>query len=64
MASDASAEMLDLARYNLEVAQCMHRVQLHCGDAKKMVFQSNYFDTVLSNSLVHHLLLMVSFFGR
>lgn len=62
MASDASAEMLDLARYNLEVAQCMHRVQLHYGDAKKMVFQSNYFDTVFSNSLVHHLPVHEEFF--
>jgi ubiquinone/menaquinone biosynthesis C-methylase UbiE len=55
MALDASHEMLDLARYRLEVAGMMHRVQLQFGDAKKLIFQSNYFDSVVSNSLVHHL---------
>ena len=55
MASDASTMMLDLARYNLEVQGLMHRVQLQFVDAKKLIFQGSYFDTVMSNSLVHHL---------
>lgn len=55
MASDASYWMLEIARYNIEIHQCISRVQLHQGDAKKMVFEKNYFDTVFSNSLVHHL---------
>jgi ubiquinone/menaquinone biosynthesis C-methylase UbiE len=55
MAMDASVAMLDLARYQLEINNLMHRVQLHKGDAKKQVFQNEYFDTVMSNSLVHHL---------
>lgn len=55
MACDASYWMLELARYNIEVEQCSQRVQLHLADAKKLVFQKDYFDTVFSNSLVHHL---------
>lgn len=55
MAMDASREMLELARYRLEVNGLMQRVQLQQGDAKKMIFQKDYFDTVFSNSLVHHL---------
>lgn len=55
MASDASYWMLEIARYNIEIHQCISRIQLHQGDAKKMVFEKNYFDTVFSNSLVHHL---------
>ncbi|MCU0711467.1 MAG: class I SAM-dependent methyltransferase [Pirellula sp.] len=55
MASDASYWMLEIARYNIEIHQCIARVQLHQGDAKKMVFEKNFFDTVFSNSLVHHL---------
>jgi ubiquinone/menaquinone biosynthesis C-methylase UbiE len=55
MAADASPVMLDLARYQLEVNNFISRIQLHCGDAKKLVFESNFFDTVMSNSLVHHL---------
>ncbi len=55
MASDASTAMLELARYQLEVNNLTHRVQLHFGDAKKLIFESSFFDTVISNSLVHHL---------
>ncbi len=55
MATDASHWMLDIARYNLEVHQCTSQVQLHMADAKKLVFEKNYFDVVISNTLVHHL---------
>jgi ubiquinone/menaquinone biosynthesis C-methylase UbiE len=62
MAMDASREMLELARYRLEVGGLMHRVQLAQGDAKKLIFQKDYFDTVFSNSLVHHLPTLETFF--
>ena len=55
MAADASTIMLDLARYQLEVNNLTSRIQLHFGDVKKLVFESSFFDTVMSNSLVHHL---------
>lgn len=55
MAADASAMMLDLARYQLEVNSLTQRIQLHLGDAKKLVFEDSFFDTIMSNSLVHHL---------
>lgn len=55
MASDASVEMLELARYNIELNHLLERIQVHRADAKKLVFQDAYFDTVMSNSLVHHL---------
>ncbi len=61
MASDASTAMLELARYQLEVNNLTHRVQLHFGDAKKLIFESSFFDTVISNSLVHHLPTHASF---
>lgn len=55
MASDASTVMLELARYQLEINNLTNRIQLHLGDAKKLIFESSFFDTVMSNSLVHHL---------
>lgn len=64
MASDASVEMLELARYNIELAHLLDRVQLHHGDAKKLVFHKEYFDAVLSNSLVHHLPDCKNFFSE
>ena len=55
MASDASVEMLELARYNIEMNHLLDRIQLHRGDAKQLVFPEAYFDAVMSNSLLHHL---------
>jgi ubiquinone/menaquinone biosynthesis C-methylase UbiE len=55
MASDAAVSMLDLARYNIEVESLIGRIHLHHGDSKKLVFEDEYFDTVMSNSLVHHI---------
>ncbi len=55
MATDASSVMLDLARYRLEINSLTQRIQLHLGDAKKLIFEDHFFDTVMSNSLVHHL---------
>jgi ubiquinone/menaquinone biosynthesis C-methylase UbiE len=55
MASDAAVSMLDLARYNIEVESLIGRIFLHNGDSKHLVFEEEYFDTVISNSLVHHI---------
>ena len=62
MATDASTMMLDLATYKLEINNLISRIQLHFGDAKKLVFEDCFFDTVMSNSLVHHLPEHDSFF--
>jgi len=64
MASDASTEMLELARYNIEIHHMLDRIQLHRGDAKKLVFGREFFDAVISNSLVHHLPECESFFAE
>ncbi len=55
MASDAAACMLDVARYNVAVSGLEHRIQLHHGDSKRLGFESDMFDAVISNSLIHHL---------
>jgi ubiquinone/menaquinone biosynthesis C-methylase UbiE len=55
MASDAAVSMLDLARYNVAVASCDDRIQLHHGDCKCLGFEDAMFDAVISNSLIHHL---------
>ncbi len=64
MASDASTQMLELARYNVEIHHMLDRIQLHRGDAKKLVFGREFFDAVISNSLVHHLPECESFFAE
>ena len=55
MAMDASKPMLELARYRLELANLTHRIVLHYGDVNELCFDANYFDAVVSNSLLHHL---------
>lgn len=55
MAVDAAVSMLDLARYNVEVAGLMSRIELAHMDAKALAFQSPMFDVVMSNSIVHHI---------
>ncbi len=64
MAADASTEMLELARYNIEMNNLLDRIQLHRTDAKKLVFQKDYFDCVMSNSIVHHLPSSESYFSE
>lgn len=54
MASDAASSMLDIARMNLSEEGVEHRVQLHHGDAKSLGFDDDYFGSVISNSLIHH----------
>lgn len=55
MAVDLSMEMLDLARYRLEIAGMTHRIQLEHADSKAMPFPSEMFELVISNSIVHHI---------
>jgi len=55
MAADASVNMLDLARYNIEIAGLIERIQLDHSDAKEMPYQDAYFAAVLSNSILHHI---------
>lgn len=56
MAVDASGEMLDLANRRLEIAQLKDRIELCQADCKTLDgFRSAIADTVISNSLLHHL---------
>lgn len=55
MALDAAAHMLELARYNVEAAGLIERIQLVKADAKRLGFDDGTFDVVMSNSIVHHI---------
>jgi ubiquinone/menaquinone biosynthesis C-methylase UbiE len=55
MALDAAAHMLESARYNVEAAGPIERIQLVCADAKSLGFADAFFDVVMCNSIVHHI---------
>jgi ubiquinone/menaquinone biosynthesis C-methylase UbiE len=55
MAIDMSVQMLDLARYNVEAAGMHQRITLAHVDAKSMPYRDGMFDTVISNSIIHHI---------
>ncbi len=55
LASDGAVSMLEVARYNVSVNSMDYRIQLHHGDAKALQFDDQTFDTIISNSLIHHL---------
>ncbi|MEM9942503.1 MAG: class I SAM-dependent methyltransferase [Planctomycetota bacterium] len=55
MAIDMSVSMLELAVYNIESAGFTERIMLSQVDAKNMEFEDQMFDTVISNSITHHL---------
>jgi ubiquinone/menaquinone biosynthesis C-methylase UbiE len=55
MAADAAISMLELARYNVEIAGVSQRVQLTHADAKSLPFANDMFDVVMSNSIIHHI---------
>jgi ubiquinone/menaquinone biosynthesis C-methylase UbiE len=55
MAADAAISMLETARYNVELAGLIERIQLTHVDAKALPFDSEMFDVVMSNSIVHHI---------
>ena len=55
MAVDMAAHMLDLAKYNLEMASLTERIELSQVDAKGLDYDDDAFDAVISNSIVHHI---------
>jgi len=55
MAADAAVSMLELARYNLEIENLTHRIELAQVDAKQLPFRDGMFDVVMSNSILHHI---------
>jgi ubiquinone/menaquinone biosynthesis C-methylase UbiE len=54
MAVDLSTHMLDLARYNIEIAGLIDRIMLDYVDAKDLPHADEYFDVVLCNGTLHH----------
>ena len=55
MAIDMAVNMLDLARYNVEADGLIERITLAKVDAKDMPYNDGMFDTVISNSIIHHI---------
>jgi ubiquinone/menaquinone biosynthesis C-methylase UbiE len=55
MAADAAESMLELARYNVEAHGLIERIQLARVDAKRLGYVDDMFDTVMSNSIIHHI---------
>ena len=55
MAVDLSVQMLELARYNIEVTGLIERIQLGHVDGKQLPYEDEIFDTVISNSIIHHI---------
>jgi ubiquinone/menaquinone biosynthesis C-methylase UbiE len=55
LAVDAAIQMLEVARYNVEIASLVQRVQLVHADAKRLPFADGMFPVVVSNSILHHI---------
>ena len=55
MAADLAAEMLEVARYHLEIEGLTEQIQLDQADAKNLPYADGMFDVAMSNSIVHHL---------
>jgi len=56
MAVDAAISMLEQARTNIDIAMLLDRIQLEHDDVKQLdVFADQMFDTVISNTIMHHL---------
>lgn len=55
LASDFSTDMLDLARYRIEVEGLIQQIQLSHDDAKQLPYEDEAFFGVMSNSIVHHI---------
>jgi ubiquinone/menaquinone biosynthesis C-methylase UbiE len=55
VAVDAAAHMLALARQNIEAAGHLERIHVQHADAKHLPFVGADFDSVISNSIIHHL---------
>ena len=55
VAVDLAVQMLDLARYNVEVEVLTERIMLDHIDAKELPYEEGRFAAVISNSIVHHI---------
>ena len=55
MAVDASVNMLEIAKFNIDVAGLLDRIQLSRLDAKDLSYSDEMFDAVISNSIIHHI---------
>ena len=55
MAVDMATSMLELANYNVQASSLGDRIQLDLADAKDLEYDSEMFDVVMSNSIVHHI---------
>jgi ubiquinone/menaquinone biosynthesis C-methylase UbiE len=55
MAADLAVSMLEVARYNIEIAGLIERIQLAHMDAKELPSPDDYFDAVICNGMLHHL---------
>jgi ubiquinone/menaquinone biosynthesis C-methylase UbiE len=58
---DLSGNMLKIGEANIVDADLRGAISLHCIDAKELPFPNNHFDMVISNSLLHHLSIPISF---
>ncbi|HEV2970478.1 MAG TPA: class I SAM-dependent methyltransferase [Pirellulales bacterium] len=54
-AVDLAAEMLQMAKINVELAALRDRIQLDRIDAKELPYDDGRFDALISNSIVHHI---------
>lgn len=54
-AVDLSIEMLEVARLNVEISSNTDRIMLGVCDAKRLEMEDQRFDTVISNSIIHHI---------
>jgi ubiquinone/menaquinone biosynthesis C-methylase UbiE len=55
VAVDGAAQMLELARRNVDALNLADRIELRQCDAKAMPFKDGVFEAVVSNSIVHHI---------
>ncbi len=54
MAADMARAMLEQARYQIEIAGLIGRIQLDRSDAKRMLYKDGMFDVVMCNGTLHH----------
>ncbi|MCC9606564.1 class I SAM-dependent methyltransferase [Blastopirellula sp. JC732] len=55
MAIDMSTSMLNIAKANIDIDSMLERIQLAQANAADNGFDSEMFDLVISNSIIHHL---------
>ncbi|WP_347239027.1 class I SAM-dependent methyltransferase [Cyanobacterium stanieri] len=54
-AIDLAPSMLKIAQKNIDLARKNSQIKLELADSKKLNYEDNSFDVVMSNSLVHHI---------